>query len=216
MARLTRLAVAVALATAACGSGSSEGVASLDDTATTSTTTGEAAATSTEEALLAFTECLREQGLEVDDPDFDGTGGFGIAIGGGGGGGPGAGGLDADTQAAMEICQPLMAGIRGQFQDFDSSDLEDQLYAFAECMRDEGVDWPDPDLTAFAPGGGAAGPPQGGDPGEVPNQGGGPFAGNGVDMDDPLVQAALEACQSDLGFGFRAGGPGGTPPGGQG
>jgi hypothetical protein len=214
VAQLIRLAAAVALAAAACGSGSTEGVASLDDSATTSTTTVETAAASTEEALLAFAECLREQGLEVDDPDFDGTGGFGIAIGGGGGGGPGAGRLDADTQAAMEICQPLLEGVRGQFQDFDPSDLEDQLYAFAECMREEGVDWPDPDLTAFAPGGGARGP-QTGEPGDGPT-GGGPFGGGDIDMDDPLVQAALEACQSDLGFGFRAGGPGGTPPGGQG
>jgi hypothetical protein len=170
-----------------------------------------------EEALLAFTECLREQGLEVDDPDFDGTGGFGIAIGGGGGGEPGAGGPDAETRAAMEICQPLMADVRGQFQDLDTSELEDQLYAFAECMRDEGIDWPDPDLTAFAPGGGADGPPtQGTELGDGPTGGGGPFGGGDVDMEDPLVQAALEVCQSDLGFGFRAGGPGGAPPGGQG
>lgn len=205
--------VVLALFIAACGGGSNAGVASLDATATTSTTTAEGAATSTEEALLAFTECLREHGLEVDDPDFDGTGGFGIAIPFGDGSGTGP---DDDTQAALEACQPLMEGIQDQFNDFDPSQLEDQLYAFAECMRDEGVDWPDPDLTAFAPGGGAAGPPQGGEPGEGPNQGGGPFAGNGVDMEDPLVQAALETCQSDVGFGFPGGGPGGTPPGGQG
>jgi hypothetical protein len=210
--------VVLALFVAACGGGSNAGVASLDDTATTSTTTAEGAAASTEEALLTFTECLREHGLEVDDPDFDGTGGFGLLIPGGGGadGDSGAAGPDDDTQAAMEACQPLLEGIRSQFNDFDPSQLEDQLYAFAECMRDEGVDWPDPDLTAFAPGGGAAGPPGGGEPGEGPNQGGGPFAGNGVDLEDPLVQAALETCQSDVGFGLPGGGPGGTPPGGEG
>lgn len=218
MKRTTVPLVVFGLLVAACGGGSNAGVASLDVTATTSTTTPEGAATSTEEALLAFTECLREHGLEVDDPDFDGTGGFGFGFPGAGGGN--GAGLDDDTQAAVEACQPLLAGIQGQFQDLDQSELEGQLFAFAECMRDEGVEWPDPDLTAFGPGGGAAGPPggQGGEPGGGPGVGG-PFAGNGVDMEDPLVQAALETCQSDFGFGFGPGGPGGpggTPPGGEG
>jgi hypothetical protein len=141
--RTTVPVVVLALLVAACGGGSNAGVASLEDTATTSTTTAEGAAASTEEALLAFTECLREHGLEVDDPDFDGTGGFGFSIPGGGGvdGDSGAAGPDDDTRAAMEACQPLLEGIRGQFNDFDPSQLEDQLYAFAECMRDQGVDW---------------------------------------------------------------------------
>jgi len=211
---LASLTLVLALVTAACGSGSGEGVASLDDTATTTTTTPEQAAATMEEAMLAFTECLREHGLDVEDPDFNGQGGFGIMIPRGEGD---IGGPDEETRAAMEACQPLMEGVRSQFQDFDPTEIEDQLYAFAECMRGQGIDWPDPDLTAFAPGGGANGPGSGdaAQPGAGSVVAGGPFGNGDVDMTDPAVQSALESCQTDLGFGFARGGPGGPAgPGG--
>lgn len=51
-----------------------------------------------QDQMLALAECLRDQGLEVDDPDFSA-------------GGPGGGGIlgdldrdDPEVQAAMEIC----------------------------------------------------------------------------------------------------------------
>lgn len=205
MPRIRILAAVLGVTLAACGSGgTTDGVASLDGAATTTTTPTEGADTM-EEAMLAFTECLREQGLDVEDPSFDGQGGFGIAIGGPGGGEPGTR-PDEDTRAAMDACAPLMEGVRGQFEAIDPSEMEDQLLAFADCMRREGVDWPDPDLTAV------------GTPGEgsesVPRTGG-PFGG--VDISDPAVQAAMQACQSELGFGFGTGrGPGGAAPGGEG
>ena len=66
----------------------------------------------TQDTLLEFTQCLRDNGLDVDDPDFsnfDGDGGFG----GGGGGGGLLGGFDPNDPAAQEAidaCQGLFAG----------------------------------------------------------------------------------------------------------
>ena len=222
--RLMSLTLALALVATACGSGSAQGVASLDDTAATTTTTPEEAAASMEEATLAFTECLREHGLEVEDPEFDGQGGFGIVIGPGSGSGPAESGPDEETRAAMEACQPLMEGVRSQFEAIDPSEMQDQMYAFAECMRDQGIDWPDPDLTAFGPGLDSA-ESDAGDGGGIVTRG--PFGDADIDFEDPAVQAALEVCQEELGFGGRVGvggpggpgapgGPGGTSSGGQG
>ena len=179
MRRFTGLVVAGAaasvLALAACGGSSSSGaeVAKLDDARTA---TGEAAATAEapadfEEAVLAFTRCLREEGLDVEDPDFT----------------DGAGGLlrgqldpsDPDVEAAMEECRPLMEAARPQRGGESREALEDAFLEYARCMRDEGIDMPDPDFS----GGGAPG-------------GGGFF--EGLDRDDPDFQAADGVCRDLL------------------
>ncbi len=188
---------ALALVAVACGgSGSSLGVASLDDS-TTTTVPAEAGdgagAVDLEEAALAFTECLREQGLDVEDPDFDGEGGLNFSFGegfrrGSGEGGAGAGPTE-EFQAALQVCGELLEGLGQRFERPDVSEIEDNLLAFAECMRDNGVDVADPDLS-----GGAGGP--------------GDAFFLDFDVNDPAVEAALEVCQSELAFG-RPGGPGG-------
>lgn len=64
-----------------------------------------------QDTLLDFAECLRDNGLEVDDPDFDN---FGPGAGGGGGGGGLFGDAfdpqDPAAQPAIEECQSLFAG----------------------------------------------------------------------------------------------------------
>lgn len=61
--------------------------------------------------LLEFAQCLRDEGLDVDDPDFDN---FGPGAGGGGGGaglfGDGFDPQDPAAQGAIEACQGLFAG----------------------------------------------------------------------------------------------------------
>jgi hypothetical protein len=187
---------ALALVAAACGgSASAVGVASLDDS-TTTTVPAEAGDSEgdvdVEEAALAFTECLREEGLDVQDPDFDGEGGlnfnFGqVFRGGPGEAGPGEGPND-EFRAALDVCRELLEGVAQQFERPDLTEIEDDLLAFAECMRDNGIDMADPDLSG------------GGRP-----EGGLLFQ---LDVSDPAVEAALETCQSELAFG-RPGGPGG-------
>lgn len=187
---------ALALVAVACGGAESAvGVASLDD-ATTTTLVSDAGVgagdVDVEEAALAFAECLREEGLDVEDPEFDGEGGlnfnFGRVFRGGPGEGGAGGGPNDEFQAALEVCRELLEGVAQRFERPDLTEIEDDLLAFAECMRDNGVDMADPDLSG------------GGRPG-----GGLLF---GLDVGDPAVEAALEFCQSELAFG-RPGGPGG-------
>ena len=145
-----------------------------------------------EDAFLALAQCLRDEGLEVEDPDSSGGGG-----GGGPGGilrGTGIDRSDPDVQAAFEECGSLLDGIRPEFDPEQQAERQDARLAFARCLRDQGLDVADPD------GSGGAGPGGGG---------GGIFRGAGLDPSDPDVQAAIEQCRDEVpGFGGR-GGPGG-------
>ncbi len=197
MKRILIALPALALVAVACGAAESTvGVASLDDS-TTATVPAEAGAgegdVDIEEAALAFTECLREEGLDVEDPEFDGEGGLNFSFGqefrrgvaeDGAGAGP-----SEEFQAALEVCGELLEGLGQRFERPDVTEIEDNLLAFAECMRDNGVDMADPDLS-----GGAGGPRD--------------AIFFDFDVSDPAVEAALETCQSELAFG-RPGGPGG-------
>lgn len=214
------------VALSACGSGASaDGVASLtDDTDSTGDdTTGSDVAggdtgdgddvAATEEQMLEFAQCMRDNGVDIGDPvvDADGNVTFGDF---GPGRGPGAGGDDGggppdETREAFTACGDLLDGAqfgRGRGADFDPTELQDSLLDFAQCMRDNGVDMDDPDFSSFEEPGGDE---QGGGPG-----GGGPFAT--LDRSDPEVEAAMESCQDILGGfgpGGAGGGPGGNPPG---
>lgn len=163
----------------------------------------ETADLSDEERLLAFAECMRENGVDFPDPvvEADGTVTFGLRPGGGGGGLQRLGeiGRDPDLPAARDACGGLLEGLAfGPGQGgFDLIELQDALLEFARCMRDNGVDMGDPDLSRFAPGGNDDGQP------------GGPFGE--IDLDDPDFAAAFEVCQRQLptaGRGGRLGGGG--------
>jgi len=100
---------ALALVMAACGGGDdTQGVASLQDPDSTTTTTtggagdeGDGSAVDSEQALLEFAECMREHGIDMEDPSISGEGGGFIRIGPP----PGAGGdgSDNDFEAMEEL-----------------------------------------------------------------------------------------------------------------
>ncbi len=186
-------AVAVTLVAAACGgSASSAGVATLQSAVpAASDPAASAAPVDFQQALLDYTQCLRDNGVDVADPQFgaDGRPEFGGAADGGGQFG------DVDTgspefQAAQEACGDLIVGAQRQIDPEGQAERQAQLLVFAECMRDEGIDFPDPQLGT---GGGG------------PGFGGGGFAD--LDFQSTEVQAALDICRADLG-GF---GPGSGP-----
>lgn len=206
MKRLAIAAVALALIAAACGGGSqSDGVASLEDdqapelaASEDGSTDGSTAATEVdpELALLEFTQCLRDNGIDVSDPEVDGDGNLGF-------GGPVQGGdIERDReafQAAREACAHVLEGVSLEFREVDRTEIEDTLVEFASCMRDNGYDMPDPDFSGVGPGGG----------------GGGPFGE--VDPNDPTFIAASEACDEILSSAFGEGGiRRGPPPAGGG
>lgn len=195
---LATLVAGLALLGASCGGvATSDGVASLSDPAdaVTGSETAEAQELTREEALLAFTACLREHGVDIEDPTVDANGNVQLSRPGGGPGG-GAGRDVDEARAARDACAPLLEDSAIGFDRADRTELEDALYEFAACMRDNGHDMPDPDFTDFGAGTGG---------------GGGPFGE--IDRDDPVFQEATAACEDVL-AGFER--PGGGPRGGGG
>lgn len=199
-------AVAVAgsiVSLSACG-GSSEAstgdqlVASLQtesSDATTGTVDAEPALTP-DEAALALSECLRDEGLDVGDipvgadGEIDMQGTFQA--------------LDPQQEGfrdGMEACGDILDGVgfgggRGALADDPA--IADAFLEFSDCVRDEGFE-DIPDLTAgrLVPGDDGEGPPGGG---QGTREGG--FGDRAtifaerlaLDPDDPDVVAAIDTC----------------------
>ena len=190
MQRILLLVTAVALVLAACGGSDADGVASLDSattTADTSQTDSGSVAEQDEQGLLAFAACMRNNGIE-DFPDprlnADGSVDFGTDQR------PFADVEDEVAEAAFEACADELAGVSFApgGENFDLTAIEDAFVEFAACMREQGIDMPDPDVSSFLLGGGDGGMSPFGD----------------VDFEDPDVLAAAEECRdvfTGLGFG---------------
>jgi hypothetical protein len=184
------LAGVLSLTLAACGGGGSgDGVATLGDGDEAAATASASPSVDPEDALAEFAECMRDNGIEdFPDPTIDENGGIQIGIGGEGG--PPS---EEDRQAltdAMEACQDLLPRGEGpgQISEEDRAAFQDALLEYAQCMRDHGIDMPDPEFT--------------GDGGAMQQ------IGEGIDPEDPDFQAADEACRPVLEEALP-GGPGG-------
>lgn len=210
---------------AACGGGSgetsAEAVATLEDgtsdlgdadeTATAADTGNGAGETlEADEAALAFSACMRDEGLDFPDIGVDAEGNpqlrdaFGEA------------GLDPrseEFQAAREVCGELLQGAGfggGRQQAGDNPEVQDAFVEYSECLRDEGLDVGDlqlggnggPGNANGAGAGNANGAADGDGPQRGQGQGRGGFANRterlanqlGLDAEDPQVIAATEAC----------------------
>jgi hypothetical protein len=134
--RNRRMALIVALplvfGLAACGnSGGDKGVASGGGSTKPSAQPGANASINPQDAQLKFAQCMRENGVNVPDPD---PGQPARILGGNGD--------RVKLEAATKKCQTfLQAG--GQINPNDPK-IQDQLVKFAGCMRKNGVDMPDP------------------------------------------------------------------------
>jgi hypothetical protein len=187
------LVAALGLLLAACGGDDgAQGIASLQE----GTTAGDASSTTTaavdpEQAVLDFAACMREHGVDMPDPEINSAGGgigFGFTIQGEA---SDQGTDDAQMQQmqeANEACQHFLEGVVQEFERPDMTEMQDQMLAFSQCMRDHGIDYPDPE---FSEDGGVT---IFGGPGE-----------GGMDPSDPDFQAAQEACQEI--FGGQGQGP---------
>jgi hypothetical protein len=166
----------LAAAAAACGGSDDEPeVADLPTVADTgepesgATTEG---ARDPRDILVDFTRCLREEGVDVPDPDFEAA--------------PGEArerleeaGIDLDdprVQEAVQTCQPLLAGILQSLSPEQIQGFRDAIVEYAECMREQGIDLPDPDFS-----------------------GGFDIFGGEADPSDPAFQAANEVCSDVFG-----------------
>jgi hypothetical protein len=133
-----------------------------------------------EQAVLDLVACLRENGLDIPDPQF-GPDGMSFAdptvitridIG-------------SDTFIdAMDACAEYLESLQPDFDPEQQAEQVEQQLVLAECMRREGMeDFPDPDpVRGFT------------------------FRDMTFDPFDPDFQAAFSVCAAE--FGFEPGGPG--------
>ncbi len=210
---------ALVLMLAACGggSGASSQVASLGGDNASSSATESTVAADSQQQWIDFAQCMRDNGVDMQDPTFDADGNVQ------GGFGPESG-LDMrsdDTRTAMEACSDLLpaggpGGAGGAA--FDRTAIQEAFTSFTACLRDEGLDVDDIDFAAGPGGDRPDGPPPSGavpQPGSDGGFQGGPppdRAGNGegfdpttriieqlgLDTTDPAVTAAVDVCSSTL------------------
>ncbi len=155
---------------AACtiGGEESEGVVTIESTTATTVVDEE---TTFEEGVLEFAQCMREEGINFPDPTFDIDGN------------PEFDNLEIENEeefeSAFENCEDILRNALPEQFDLDpevEAALVDASLEFSQCMRDQGIDFPDPK------------------PGEF-----GFFAFRDADIDfsSEAVQDAFEICQPE-------------------
>lgn len=174
------VAVTAVVALAGCGKAGTGGAAGSP-----------ASKQSDSQAMLQFTRCMREHGATVGDakPKTDGSGGAGAGTFMQINGGSGFSGPQGTIDAAMQACQKFLPKRSGPPPDpAEEKAAFDRALKFAQCMRQHGVDMPDPK-----------------------QQGGGGImqaAPGGIDPSSKTFQDAQNACQQFFGPPGGKGGPG--------
>jgi len=90
------------------------------------------------EAAMDFVKCMRDKGFEMPDPTFDDEGlpNFGQMRGAV---------KDPDFDAARQTCaEPLNAALAAAGKEVKKPTDTSVLLPFARCMREQGIDFPDP------------------------------------------------------------------------
>jgi hypothetical protein len=175
-------------------------VASLAGGATPTTSGAKVTQAQYQSAMLAYAACMRKNGVNMPDPQFDSSGRATF-----GGDRPGStGGQSLRSNPNFDKARTACRSIRQSVQSFfaltpaQQAQQQKALLAFAACMRSKGVNFPDPQFDAN-------GRPQFG----------GSTGRNAFDKlrNDPKYQAASGTCRTQAGvtgrgFGFGGGGGG--------
>ncbi|MEV0623744.1 hypothetical protein AB0I81_61235 [Nonomuraea sp. NPDC050404] len=103
-----------------------------------------------DDALLKVAQCLREQGIDVPDPGSPEDKTYKYT------------GDQATLQKAMKACEKYTSQIPNPF---DDPKARDAVIQYARCMREQGIDMPDP-----------------------------PAVNQKLDPNDPKLQKAAEGC----------------------
>ena len=150
------------------GGEESQGVVTIESTTETTTVDEEI---TFEEGLLDVAQCMREEGVNFPDPTFDIDGN------------PQFDNLEIENEEefenAFENCEDILRNALPEQFDLDpevEAALVDASLEFSQCMREQGIDFPDPK------------------PGEF-----GFFAFRDADIDftSEAVQNAFEICQPE-------------------
>jgi hypothetical protein len=181
--------VLVTVLVAACGGGASGSGAQVASVGEATTTTAPVTADSAsgggdaQDAMLAFAQCMRDHGVDMPDPQVnsDGRAVFtaGQAVGGGGE-------MDqTKMDDAQKACQQYLDKVKSEMPPPDPAELEErkqQMLDFAQCMREHGIDMPDPQFST--------------DGGGLQVALGGP----GMDPSSPAWKEANDTCSAEVGM----------------
>jgi hypothetical protein len=127
------LALCVVLALAACGGGSGGSSGGASGSSGGANSGNRESAAAEEETQLEFAECMRAQGIEVEDPQP----GKSLVIGDEG---------DPATKEAIRDCDNRL-GVAGQeLSPEEGEEFKEGWLAFAKCVREHGVDMADPEF----------------------------------------------------------------------
>jgi hypothetical protein len=141
--RIIVAALGAALLLGGCGAKADDGgkVASISTPPKSGgPTAADTSGKSDEDKMRDFAKCMREHGVDMPDPKpaGDGSGGMAITLGGDG--------ADASKiEAAQKACKSLMPN-GGEMKPPSAEEL-DKMRKDAKCMREHGIDMPDPDPT---------------------------------------------------------------------
>jgi len=143
---LIAMVAAFGLVLAACGSGSAD-VASLDDTEDTEKVGDEADGfVDGEAAVLAFTQCMREQGIEYEDPVVDSDGyvqkpqlAEGVDLKKD----------DLTDKGTWDACAEHLEGVTFAGSRGDKTAAVDEFVELASCLRESGFDVDDPTVETL-------------------------------------------------------------------
>jgi hypothetical protein len=125
-----------------------------------------------QDQAVKFAQCMRDHGVDMPDPETDDNGRVRLRVGGSGEK------IDKDkVDAAMEACKKYNPiGDSGRLNDLQNDpEFQEAQLRWAQCMRDHGVDVPDPGSG---------------------EHGSGLVIGQGQNKEK--VQAAMDACESIL------------------
>lgn len=163
----TLLAAALLTALTACG-GPKDGTGVASVTGASAGPTGTTSPTASADPLeqgRKFAACMREHGIPMDDPDPSGGGGLKMLTGKN---------VDKEkTRKAAEACRAYSP--MKDRKDLRPEDVE-RLRRLAACLRENGVDLPDPNPDGSMPDG----------------------AVRNLKPDDPVFDKAIEVCGKNV------------------
>jgi hypothetical protein len=142
--RAALVGLLLALGVAGCGGGGGEGsgVASLGGAggATSTSTTRAGASSDLAQAALVYGRCMRQHGIDVPDPQVEGDRIVPQPP-------PEREAKTPRFRAASQACRTYLPPSGGPPPSSPSAQQRRQALAFATCMRQQGINLPDPKIT---------------------------------------------------------------------